>query len=168
MATENLKNKAAIEKLKSLVDSIDICMMSSFNDTSSYPYTVPMSRQEIDEEGNIWYMLGKDSVTYTNLAHNSNVSLAFADVSAYKFLSIDGIATLSYDKERIDKYWNKFMEAYFETGKDDPNIRILKVSVDNAHYWDNKLNKLMTLFEIASSALTGKNMDIGREGDIDI
>jgi general stress protein 26 len=168
MSVENLKNEDAIKKLKDLIDDIDIGMMSSFNNTQKYPYTVPMSRQEVDEEGNIWYLLSATSGTYKNLTADPKISIAFAHVGFYKFLTIDGTATLSEDKARIEKYWNKFMEVYFETGKEDPNIRVLKVTPEDAHYWDNKLNKFMTMFEIASSAITGKSMNIGREGNIDI
>lgn len=168
MSTENLSNQEAIEKLRELVDSIDVAMMISYPKEATYPYKTPMSRQEVDEEGNIWYLLSSESETCKNLEENHNVSLSFGDPSSYTYVSIDGIAAISRDQERIDKYWSKFVEVYFERGKEDPTIRVLKVTPLDAHYWDTKTNKLFTLLKVASAAVTGQIVDIGRQGDLNI
>lgn len=166
MSTENLRSKEAIEKLKSLIDSIDIGMIGSYQTNSDFVYAVPMSRQEVDDEGNIWYILSSDSQTFKNIEANRKVSLLYSDIKSYTFLSVNGIGELSNDQARIDKYWNKMMEAWFEKGREDPSIRILKVLPSEGHYWDNKTNKLFTFLKVATSAITGKDMDIGREGDL--
>ncbi|MEG1020786.1 MAG: pyridoxamine 5'-phosphate oxidase family protein [Myroides sp.] len=168
MSTENLNNTEAIEKLKKMVDSIDIGMLSTFTKGTNYPHSIPMSRQEVDYQGNIWFLFSAESDTYQHLQQNKEVSLTFADVKSYEFLSINGTGEVSRDAARIDKYWNDMIAAWFEKGKEDPNIRILKIIPAEAHYWDNKTNKLITFFKVAASAVTGSKMDIGREGDLNI
>lgn len=168
MSTENLHDRAAIDKLKEMVDKIDIGMMCSFAPDNDYPHAVPMSRQEVDEEGNIWFLFSSESTSHRNLGKNDKISLLYAHVGDYNFLSINGRAEISQDRERIDKYWNKMIEAWFEKGKEDPHIRVLKVIPDEAHYWDNKSNKLVTLVKIAASAISGQQMDIGREGKLSL
>lgn len=168
MSVENLKNAEAIQKIKDLVDAIDIAMLSTYSKSESYPCSVPMSRQEVDDEGNIWFLFSTDSTTFENLQVDKRITLNFAHVGDYKFLNINGTAEISTDQARIDKYWSKFNEAWFEKGKEDPAIRIMKVIPEEAHYWDNKTNKLATLLKVATSAISGKKMDIGREGDIEI
>ncbi|OJV54035.1 MAG: hypothetical protein BGO31_11755 [Bacteroidetes bacterium 43-16] len=166
MSTENLYNKEAIEKLRDLVDKIDVGMVCSYPAADAYVHAVPMSRQEVDEAGNIWYLFSAQSDTFKHLQANDQVSILFSHVGDYNFLSINGVATVSRDQERIDKYWNKFVEAWFEKGKEDPNIRVMKVNVKDAHYWDNKTNKLVTFFKLAASAVSGQKLDIGREGSL--
>ncbi|MCA5004824.1 pyridoxamine 5'-phosphate oxidase family protein [Sphingobacterium bovistauri] len=168
MSNENLSNKEAIDKLKDLVNRIDIAMMISFPKNSHYPYMTPMSRQEVDDDGDIWYLISSESETSKNLQSNNKISLAFGDPGSYTFLSIDGIAELSQDKSKIDKYWSKFMEVYFEKGKEDPSIRVLRVTPVESHYWDSKTNKFMTLIKVASAAISGQKIDIGREGELNI
>ena len=168
MSTENLSNQEAIQKLKELVNSIDVAMMISYPKEAAYPYMTPMSRQEIDDEGNIWYLISSESETHKNLTLNNKVSLAFGDPGSYTFLSIDGTIEISSDQERIDKYWSKFVEVYFAKGKEDPTIRVLKVTPLDTHYWDTKTNKFMTLIKVASAAVTGQKIDIGREGELNI
>ncbi len=168
MSTENLHNQEAITKLKEMVDKIDIGMMCSFAMDDDYPYAVPMSRQEVDEEGNIWFLFSSDSRTHENLQQNNKISLLYAHVGDFNFLSVNGTAEISQDQERIDKYWNKMIEAWFEKGREDPHIRVLKVTPNDAHYWDNKSNKLVTLVKVVTSAISGQQLDIGREGELNL
>lgn len=141
-------------------------MLCTFPRGEDYPYAVPMSRQEVDEEGNIWYLFSAKSSTFEHLQQNNKVSVQFAHLGDFNFLSVNGQAEISADQARIDRYWNKMMDAWFESGREDAAIRLLKVSPLEAKYWDNKTNKLVTVFKVALSAISGKDLDIGREGNL--
>ncbi|QNL47858.1 pyridoxamine 5'-phosphate oxidase family protein [Olivibacter sp. SDN3] len=168
MSTENLHDKEAIQKLKEMVDKIDIGMLCSNISAGDHVHAVPMSRQEVDEDGNIWFLFSAESESHQNLQKNNKLSLLYSDIKDYNFISIDGTAEISRDQARIEKYWNKMIEAWFEKGKEDPRIRVLKVIPSEAHYWDNKTNKLVTFLKIAVSAVSGKKMDTGRQGDLNL
>jgi len=168
MSTENLDNREAIDKLKSMVEKIDIGMMCTNTAEMVNLHAVPMSRQEVDDNGNLWFLFSSESETFQNLQKDKHISVLYSDVSNYNFRSINGIAEVSTDQARIEKYWNKMVEGWFEKGKDDPTIRVLKVTPSEAHYWDNKSNKLVTFLKVAVSAISGQKMDIGREGEINI
>ncbi|WP_290711630.1 pyridoxamine 5'-phosphate oxidase family protein [Flavihumibacter sp. CACIAM 22H1] len=168
MSTENLINQEAIDKLREMVDGIDIGMLGTYSHNNPFIHAVPMSRQEIDEQGTIWFLFSSSSETFTHLQADSRVSLLYADIKGYNFLSVNGVATISKDPARIEKYWNKWVEAWFEKGKEDPHIRVLQVKPVEAHYWDNKTNKLVSLVKLAASALTGAKLDIGRQGNLSL
>jgi len=168
MSTENLQNREAIDKLKEMVDKIDIGMMCTSVEGGDHVHAVPMSRQEVDEAGNIWFLFSAESETHRNLLRNDKLSLLYADIGSYNFLSINGAGEISRDRERIEKYWNKMVEAWFEKGIEDPRIRVLKVAPSEAHYWDNKSNKLVTFLKVVISAASGGKLDIGREGELDL
>jgi general stress protein 26 len=165
MSHENLYQKEAIQKLKDLVNEIDVCMFCSAIDKGTL-HTVPMSRQEVDDEGAIWFLLSAESDTCKNVLQDPSVQLLYAHISEYNFLTVKGQASISADRQRIDKYWNRFVEAWFEKGKEDPNIRVMKVTVSEAHYWDNKFSKFVSFLKMATAAFTGTRPDIGREGDV--
>lgn len=168
MAEKILKNKEAQEKLKSIVDKIDVGNICTYDANSEFPHVVPMSRQEVDEDGNIWHICSAESETYKNLEQNKKISLIYGDPKDYTFISIHGEASLSRDQERIDKYWNKIMELWFHKGKEDPNIRLIKVDPEEAHYWDSGSNKLATLFGMLKQVITGERKDIGEEGELNL
>lgn len=168
MSIENLNSQEALEKLKEIVNSIDVAMMISYPEEGYFPYMTPMSRQEVDDQGNIYYLISSESETYKHLKDSNKLSLSFGDPASQTYLCIHGIAEANRDQELIDKYWNKFVEVYFERGKEDPTIRVLKVQPIDAHYWDTKTNKFMTLVKVASAVVTGQKVDIGRQGQINI
>ena len=168
MATENLHNHEALQKLKEMVDDIDVGMFCTFTNDSVHPHAVPMSRQEVCDQGNIWYLCSSDSQTFQNLSREKRVSVLFSKPGDYRFLAVNGTVETSQDQARIDKYWNRMMEAWFEKGKDDPRIRILKLTPDEAYYWDTNGNKLNTLFKMAAAAITGETTDMGKEGELSI
>ncbi len=167
MSTENLNNAEAVKKLAELVDKIDIGMVITRTKDDEL-HIVPLSRQEVDEQGNIWMLISAESNTHQNVIDNNQIDIAYSHIGDYNFVSVSGKAIISRDQARIDKYWNKMMDAWFEKGKEDSRIRILKVETSDAHYWDNKSNKLVTFFKVAASAVTGAKMDIGREGNLDL
>lgn len=168
MAEKFIRDQEAQIKLKSIVDQIDIGTICTFTPLSPYPHGVPMSRQEVDEAGNIWYICSSESETHKNLEIDDKISIFYADPKNYRFLSINGTAILTRDQVRIDRYWNKMMESWFEKGKDDPNIKLIKVTPSEAHYWESGSNKIVNLFAMLKNALTGSNEDIGEEGELKI
>lgn len=168
MSTENLHNEKAIGKLKTMVDNIDIGMLCTSMKDDDYVHAVPMSRQEVDESGNIWFLFSSESESHRHLMQNEKVSLLYADIGSYNFLSLNGVGEISRDRSRVEKYWNKMVEGWFEKGVEDPRIRLLKVVPSEAHYWDNKTNKLVTFFKVVASAVSGEKLDIGREGDLNL
>lgn len=167
MSTEHLHEAEAIEKLQSMVEKIGIAMLSTFEDSKRFPHSVPMSCQEVDTEGNLWFVFSVESETYKHIMKSPKASLTFASVNDKEFLSINTNAQILSIPTRIDMYWNPTFEAWFD-GKDDPNIRLLKLTPEEAHYWDSGKNKLVTFLKMATSAITGIKTDVGKEGDLNI
>ena len=168
MSIETSTAQESLIKLKELVNQIDIGMLGTYPQSSDYIHAVPMSRQEIDAEGNIWFLFSSDSDTFQHLQDCKLVSLLYADVGNYSFLSINGTAEISQDDRRVEKYWSKMTEGWFDEGKDDPRIRVLKITPIEAHYWDTKSNKLVTLLKGLTRGITGAKLDMGEEGDLKI
>lgn len=168
MGTENLSGQKAIEKLQTLVKKIDVAMLCTQTEAPSNIHAVPMSTQEVDDEGNIWFVFSAESTTYQHLQSNKHVTLLYSDPAHYSFLSVDGSAVISRDQSRIDKYWNKMMESWFGGDKTDPRIRLLCISVTEAHYWDTDANKFVTFFKALLNAVTDGKTDVGRTGDLKI
>lgn len=150
-----------------MVDSIDICLLGTAIKNGQI-HSVPMSRQEVDENGTIWFLANAESDTCKNIEKDNKVALHFADKSNYEFLVAQGTAKQFRDQARIDKYWNKMMEGWFEKGKEDPSIRIIEVKVADANYWETKDGKMITFLKIAATAITGKHFDTGVEGSLNL
>jgi general stress protein 26 len=164
---KNLMGKEAIEKMRELVEHNRICMFTS--NVEEVPLqTRPMTTQEVDDEGNFWFFSPKDSHKNYEVRSDARVQLLFANTSASEYLTVYGMATIVNDREKIGQMWSPMAKAWFQEGKDDPNLSLIKVAPEDAYYWEPKQNKMVTLLKIASSAISGKKMDIGQQGSLKI
>ncbi len=129
----------------------------------------PMSLQECDEEGNLWFISSKESNKNMEIDRNNQVQLYFMNNGDYEYLSILGNAFLYDDKATIKDKWSVAANTWFD-GKEDPNVSIIRVEPRDVYYWDTKAGKFVSMMYFVSSILTGKKTDNkdGVEGKIKI
>lgn len=164
---KNLTQQEAINKFKELIDHESTCLFTTR--LTQVPLTTrPMSVQEVCDQGNFWFLSPRDSDKNLEIEKDSRVQLFISNPSNYEFLSVYGKATISRDREKIDKYWSDIAKAWFPEGKDDPNISVIKVTPEEGFYWDTKSGKLVSMIKILASAVTGKTLEEGVEGTISV
>lgn len=164
---KDLHSQDGLEKLKELAESIDFCMMCTC--LQEIPFeTRPMSTQEVDLEGSIWFMSSIGSHKNEQLEKDSRVQLLYSDPGKSHFLTVYGKAEIIKDRERTAELWNVFLNAWFQKGKDDPDITLIRVVPQAVHYWDTKHGKIVYLLKTAVAAVSGNAVDDGIEGDINV
>jgi general stress protein 26 len=84
------------------------------------------------------------------------------------FLSIAGTASVSRDQTMIDELWNRYAEAWFEGGRDDPAVALLCVHADSAEYWKMDDPKPVALIKYAKAIVTGQQPDLGENRAVDL
>ncbi|MBK7885272.1 MAG: pyridoxamine 5'-phosphate oxidase family protein [Chitinophagaceae bacterium] len=161
----NLSGNEAVKKLKELADG-KMCMFCTHD--GKQIVSRPMSTSQVEDDGTIWFFSNKESLKNMQLKEDNQIYLMYADTAKQHYLSLTGIANILIDKNKIDELWNPIIKAWFEEGKDDPDITLIKVQPENAHYWDTKNGKLISNIKIAVAALTGYSMDGSVEGDLKI
>lgn len=164
---KNLTQQEAVEKFKEIIKHESICLFTTR--LTQVPLTTrPMSVQEVDENGNFWFMSPRDSDKNEEISVDPRVQLFFLNPSNFEFLSIYGTATIHRDRDKIDQYWSNIAKAWFPEGKDDPRITILKFAPEEGFYWDTKDGKLVSMIKILASAVMGKTLQEGVEGTISV
>ena len=161
--TKHLAGREAIERIKELVEEIDICMFCTYENNKLI--SRPMSAQQVDDEGNIWFLSDKNSEKNKAITINEKVELLYAKGNA-KFISIHGKASISFDKQKIKELWTPIAKIWFKDGEDDPNVSVIKVSFEDGYYWDTKHGRMVEMAIMAAALLTGKTMDDGIEGTL--
>lgn len=164
---KNLIAEEAVAKLQELVKASPTCMFATRLGEAPF-HVCPMQVQETDYEGSLWFFSGADSTHNQQVAADPRVQLIFANHSDYEFLTVFGMATISRDREQIERLWNRMVEAWFPEGKDDPNLTLICVRPSVAHYWDTENGRLVTMAKILTAAATGSEMDTGVEGSLDV
>jgi len=164
---KNLVSKEAIDKMKEIISDQRICMFAT--QLTQAPFSVcPMTVQEVSDEGHILFLSDATSDQNQKILADSRVQLMFSKVSESEFMSVYGKATISKNREKIDKIWDPLAKAWFPKGKNDPNLTIIEVFPEDAYYWDTKDGKIVSMLKIVASAMTGEKMDGGIEGHLTV
>ena len=164
--TKDLNHNEAIDKIKSLVDDIKICLFCTDLKTDDGSTCRPMSAIKVCNQGNIWFFSEKDSDKNKAIIADKNVQLFFSHPAKGSYLVVNGEAEIILDKTKIEELWTPVAKIWFKEGKDDPTISIIKVKPSNAYYWDTDGNQMINLLKMIASVATGKNLVTGNEGAI--
>ena len=163
---QNLTANDAVEKIREIAKDANICMFVT--NLEKLPLDArPMATQEVDDDGNIWFMSSKRSNKHIDIEADDRVQLFYSHTGNYEYLSIYGSAEIVNDKNKIEELWTPMAKTWFEQGKDDPDIELIKVTPEDAYYWDTKNSKMVSLikFAMGSVGITPKN-DGGVEGSL--
>lgn len=162
---EDLNNKEAVKKLIELVKDIHVGIFCT-ELTKTPIHSRPMSVENIDDQGNLWFISSSTSNKNFEILKDDQVQLFFANNASSQYISIYGHAVIYTDRQKIDELWTPIANAWFEEGQKDPNVTIIKVTPSDAYYWDTKDGKIISLLKMAGSAIFGNTADVGVEGKL--
>ncbi|WP_411834734.1 pyridoxamine 5'-phosphate oxidase family protein [Pseudoxanthomonas mexicana] len=130
--TEHQEN---IRKLADLIKGIDIAMLTT---TSADGRLVsrPLATQEVEFDGDLWFATSADSHKVAEIRANPRVNVAYASRDRNDYVSVSGLAQVVDDRARTAQLWTPAMKAFFPGGPDDPDLRLIRVAVESAEYWD--------------------------------
>jgi len=97
----------------------------------------PMTAQIEDGRGPIWFFAGKDNALVQSLGGGKRAIATFASKGHDLFARVRGNLRLDNDRAVIDRLWNRFVAAWYEGGKDDPNLALLRLDAESAEIWES-------------------------------
>ncbi len=95
----------------------------------------PMTAQVEAEGGPIWFFTSKDNGLVEKLGEGDRAIATFASKGHDLFATIHGSLRLDNDRATIDRLWNPFAAAWYEDGKDDPKLALLRLDAERAEIW---------------------------------
>ncbi|MBO9667928.1 MAG: pyridoxamine 5'-phosphate oxidase family protein [Bdellovibrio sp.] len=153
-----------VHKLAELIKGIKIAMLTTITRENKL-HSAPLFTQEIDFDGDLWFLITRTSQKVSDINYESNVSLCYSGTG--KYVSITGIAHLEDDPEKIRELWSKSYEAYFPQGPKDPNIQLLRIDVETAEYWEGHSMPVARMLQFVK-ATTGSHIKMGDHGQLDL
>jgi general stress protein 26 len=137
--------------------------MLTWQDSEGHLLSQPMTRQDVDADGGIWFFTSTLTSLWESIALRPEVNLAFSDQENSLYVSVSGTAERVVDRERIRAMWNAGAQAWFPAGPDDEHAVLLRVNAHTAEYWDSNDSKMVRLFAMAKAAITGSKPDMDSE-----
>ena len=163
---EDLRGSQAVAKIKKLVEKAETCFFCTAFPTTGSSGARPMSVQQVDDEGNLWFLSASDSHKNAEIARDPSVHLYFQGSAHSDFLTLSCSATISRDKEKIKELWEPIIKTWFTEGVDDPRITVIKFTPADGYYWDTKHGNAVAGVKMLIGAAIGKTLDDSLEGTL--
>ena len=103
----------------------------------------PMTAIAEDDQAPLWFFTASDTELGAALDSKGTVQAiaSFASKDHELFAAIGGDLVADNDPAVIERLWNPFIAAWFK-GKDDPQLRLLRMDTAGAHVWLNENSML--------------------------
>ena len=153
-----MSKQEQMDTIQAMVKDIKYTMMTTRNG-ENHLHSCPMNTTETSIGAKeIWFIGHTPSETVDNIKQNAEVNLAYVTQDADKYLSVSGTAELVDDAEKLDELWTVMYNAYFEQGKEDPKVQLIKVVPHGAEYWANG-NAIASAAKMTAAAVTETAID---------
>jgi general stress protein 26 len=147
------------DRVWELMKRIGICMLASWDGRELQAR--PMGAYVRRGDNAIYFLADARHHTDEDLARYNKVCLAFADTGGQKYVSLAGDAVISSDRAKIREFWGTPAKAWWDS-PDDPNIRIFKVTPQDAQFWDGSgSGTAIAYVKMAAAAMTGTRPNMG-------
>ena len=98
-------------------------------------HTRPMTAQFEDDRSPLWFFTSLDNGIVEKLGEGHRAIASFASKDHEIFATIHGTLSTSRDRAVIDRLWNRYVAAWYEHGKDDPKLILLRLDATEAQIW---------------------------------
>jgi general stress protein 26 len=142
-----------LKKLWDMISSIKVAMLTSQD--GGHLRSRPMVAAQKDFHGELFFFTRASAHKVDEVGGQAQVGVSYADADHQNYVSLSGTAAVVRDPALVHAHWSEAMRTWFPKGKDDPEIAILRVKVDQAEYWDAPSSTMVYLYGYAKALATG-------------
>ena len=150
--------------LVDLLDGLPIAMMTTA-DAQGRLRAVPMARQEVEPDADLWFITGRSTEHVADIRTNPQVGLTFS--SRDTWVALRGTARVVDDEAKLAELWNTFAEAWLPGGPENPEAVLIHVQAEHGEYWDTPGGKVASLISLVKTKVTGETYD-SNTGSVDL
>lgn len=171
MSEAKLDHDAAVKKLGKLISDIQYAMLTTAEPDGtlrSRPMATHFNHNSKEFDGTLWFFTKDHSPKVDEVQQDHHVGISFASPEQSTYVSVSGMATLVKDRKKNEELWTDKYIAWFPKGLDEPELALLKVTVDKAEYWDTPSSTVAHITGFVKATLTGKPHHAGDHDKIEM
>ena len=120
--------------LADLIGSIEIAMLATLEEDGMLR-SRPLQTLQMDSEGALWFMTTISSPKIAEMDQHRRVNLSYCRPERQTYVSVSGVTQILRDEQKAHELWRSELKSWLPR-VDDPEVVLLKVSVEAAEYWD--------------------------------
>lgn len=148
-----------LQKLYSLIRGIKFTMLTTV-DAQGHLRSRPMTTLEAEPDGYLWFFTAIDAPKVTETRRDEQVNLGYADPADNRYVSVSGRAEVLRDRGKIRELWKPVHKAFFD-GPEDPKLALLRITPEEAEYWDSPSNIVTQTISMVRNIITGEKPELG-------
>lgn len=155
------------DRLWRLMADHPTCMMITHSQEDGL-HARPMTAIFERERNRILFYTHLSSGKSTELAHDGDVMLSFADPEVSEFVSVTGTAALTTDPDLIQAHWSSFVVAWFPDGATGADVAMIVVTPARGEYWDGPSSQIVSAIKMLVASATDSAPDMGDHAAVDL
>ncbi|MEQ8556921.1 MAG: pyridoxamine 5'-phosphate oxidase family protein [Henriciella sp.] len=125
----------------------------------------PMAPEVDFDSGEIWFFTRASSDLVEALGRDSADVHMCAVEKDYQ-ACLMGELSVERNEEKIEQFWSAPVAAWFEGGKADNDLTMLRFKPKNASIWASDRNPITFAYEIAKANVKDKTPDVGERNSV--
>jgi len=124
-------------------------------------------RVDKDLPGDVWFITANGTELGKSVQSGPQTAqLVIVDDGAGLYADLEGTLTHCTDQKALDEVWNSSAEAWFDDGKTDPQVCLMRFSPAMGEISVTPASGVKYLYEMAKARITGTTPDVGDQGDV--
>ncbi len=124
---------------------------------------VPMSPYADRDSNAIWFITAEGTDLSKAADTSAEAHFSVADPKANLYATIDGQVTRVDDPKKLDELWNAVAASWFEDGRQDDDIRLIRMTPTKAEVWATT-GAAGFIYELVKSRVSDEKPDAGEHG----
>jgi len=141
------------EMWKAMADSPNVMISLVGTNTHSEPMHAQLDK---DADGHFWFYTTKTN----RIAKGGRAMAQFVSKGHDLFACIAGTLVEESSPAIVDKYWSKPVEAWYEDGRQDASLKMMRFELSNAEIWSTDPS-IKGMFKL----VTGQTVDPQEMGE---
>jgi general stress protein 26 len=132
--TPETEREQAVGTLSALIRRTRIAMLTTLTEEGAFQ-SRPITTHGARFDGDLWFLTRVDSAKLDQVRHHRRVGLTYARPTDNTYISLSGTAQVVVDRAKADELWDASYQAWLPGGPSDPDLTLIKVTVELAEYW---------------------------------
>ena len=138
-----------LTRLAELIASSEVAMLTT--ETEGRLHSRPLRTLQMDAEGALWFITSISSEKIAELDEHRRACLSYARPARESYVSVSGVTQVLRDIRKARELWATSLVQWLEDGVEDPELVLLKVTVERAEYWDADRGQFLPLLGASSA-----------------
>lgn len=113
----------------------------------------PMSHFPDQADPSIWFITSSDTDLAAAIGRGAEARMTFVSPKQDFHASLKGTLGIVQDDDKLDELWSLPVAAWFEKGREDPTIRLLRFTPQEAAIWANEANRFLVGLKLLGAGL---------------